>query len=313
MQIKPIKLEQLTIENNVWLAPLAGYTNYPFRKVCYASGAGLAFSEMVSAKGLFYRNENTEVLLTTGADEKVKAAQIFGSDPAIMREVCSSEALAPFSIIDINMGCPMPKIYNNGEGSALLLNPALAEKIVSEVKKSGKIVTVKMRTGVKEGEEITEEFARRMEGAGASLISIHGRTKEKIYAGEVNFSEIAAAKRAVKIPVMANGGVFSPEDADELMEKTGADGILLARGALYNPLLFSEILGREKPSFRKLFLEELDETERLFGTHFAVVFMRKMASFYVKGLRGAAEWKNRLFAAKSTAEIQKIVEEIGWN
>lgn len=313
MQIKPITIGNITVKNNVWMAPLAGYTNYPFRKLCYKLGAGLAFTEMVSCKGLKYGNENTTELLTTGEEEEVKAAQIFGCDPEVMRRACEGEALAPFPIVDINMGCPMPKIYNNGEGSALLENPALAERVVSEVKKSGKIVTVKMRTGIRAGEEITEEFARRMEGAGASLISVHGRTKDKIYAGEPNYEEIERAKRAVNIPVMGNGGIFSKEDADRMMERTGADGVLLARGALYHPRLFCEIFEREKPPFKELFLEELHDTSFLYGEHFAVVFMRKMASFYVKGMRGANELKNALFQCKSVIEIEEIVNGLNWD
>lgn len=313
MQLKKINIGGTETENNVFLAPLAGYTNYPFRKMCLSLGASLAFSEMVSCKGLKYDNENTAQLLYTGTEEKIKAAQIFGCDPYIMRSACESDYLGPFDIIDINMGCPMPKIYNNGEGSALLNDISLAEKIVSECKKSGKTITVKMRIGIDENHIIAEEFAKTMEGAGASMLSVHGRTKDKIYAGEVDYGAIANVKKAVKIPVIANGGIFSKEDADKMMDETGADGVMLARGALYNPRLFCEILGKDKPKFLSLFLDELKETRSIYGEHFAVVFMRKMASFYVKGIRGAAEIKNSLFKCSSVEEIEEIVNALPWD
>ena len=219
MRLHTINVGNLTMENNVFLAPLAGYTNYPFRRLCKGYGAGLCYTEMVSAKGLKYGSENTEELLYTDEKEGVAAAQIFGSDPEIMRAACEHEKLKPFPIVDINMGCPVPKIYKNGEGSALLEDPVLAERIVKACVKSGKVITVKIRIGIDERALVTEEFAKRMEGAGASLITVHGRTKDKVYAGDVHFKEIEKAKKAVNIPVIANGGVFSDEDAERLMDK----------------------------------------------------------------------------------------------
>lgn len=313
MQIKSIKIGKVQLPNNVLMAPLAGYTNYPFRKMVLSLGAGLAFTEMVSCKGLKYGNENTTQLLYSDREEKIKAVQIFGNDPEIMRQACEGEALAPFDIVDINMGCPMPKIYNNGEGSALLNDIRLAEKIISECKKSGKEITVKMRTGIKSGQTVTRDFAVMCESAGASLITVHGRTKDKIYSGKPDFAEIERAKKAVTIPVVANGGIFSLKDADGMMENTGADGVMIARGALYNPRIFNEILGTPKPSFTALFLNELSETQRIYGERFAVVFMRKMASFYVKGIRGASEKKNELFQCKSVEEIEDIVRTLPWD
>ena len=253
MRLTPITIDNITVKNNVFLAPLAGYTNYPFRRLCKEYGAGLCYTEMVSAKGLKYGSENTEELLYTDEHEGVCAVQIFGSDPDIMRAACEHEKISPFPIVDINMGCPVPKIYKNGEGSALLENPALAEKIVQECVKSGKIVTVKFRIGITDDQLITEDFAKRMEGAGASLITIHGRTKDKIYAGEVNYEEIAAAKKAVKIPVIANGGVFSNEDAERLMDRTGADGVMVARASLFDPQIFCELTGTPTESKWEMF------------------------------------------------------------
>ena len=310
MELKSINVGNVTIQNNVFLAPLAGYTNYPFRRLCKEYGAGLCYTEMVSAKGLKYGSENTEDLLYTSEEEGLCAAQIFGSDPTILRAACEHEKLTPFPIVDINMGCPVPKIYKNGEGSALMENPALAEKIVSECVKSGKIITVKFRIGITEKNLITREFAKRMEGAGASLITVHGRTKDKIYAGDVNFDEIAAAKNAVKIPVIANGGVFSKEDAEKLLKNTGADGVMVARAALFDPQIFCSLTGTPMESKLSMFEKQLKWTGQVCDERFTVVFMRKMAAFYVKGMRGAAALKERLFRSQTTEEILSIVREI---
>lgn len=310
MRLSSVKVGNFTTDNNVFLAPLAGYTNYPFRRLCKEQGAGLCYTEMVSAKGLKYGSENTEELLYTDEKEGACAAQIFGSEPAILRAACEHEKLKPFPIVDINMGCPVPKIYKNGEGSALLENPALAEEIVKECVKSGKIITVKFRIGVSGEKLITEEFAKRMEGAGASLITIHGRTRDKMYAGEVNFKEIAAAKRAVKIPVIANGGVFSNADAETLLNETGADGVMVARAALFNPQIFCELTGKAEESKLKMFEKQLKWTRQVFDERFTTVFMRKMAAFYVKGERGAASFKERLFQAGSPGEVWEIAQEI---
>ena len=309
MRLTPITIQNTTVKNNVFLAPLAGYTNYAFRRLCKEYGAGLCYTEMVSAKGLKYGSENTEELLYTDEHEGLSAVQIFGSDPDIMRAACEHEKFAPFPIVDINMGCPVPKIYKNGEGSALLENPALAEKIVKECVKSGKTITVKFRIGITDDNLITEEFAKRLEGAGASLITVHGRTKDKIYAGEVNYDEIAAAKKAVKIPVIANGGVFSNEDAERLMDRTGADGVMVARASLFDPQIFCALTGTPTESKLEMFKKQLKWTGQVCDERFLVVFMRKMAAFYVKGMRGAAGFKDRFFRAQTTEEILTIAEE----
>ena len=310
MRLTPIRVGEIQLNNNVFLAPLAGYTNYPFRRLCKGYGAGLCHTEMVSAKGLKYGSENTKELLYTDEREGICAAQIFGSEPEIMRMACENEALAPFPIIDINMGCPVPKIYKNGEGSALLENPKLAEKIVKECVKSGKTITVKFRIGINEDSLVTEEFAKRMEGAGASLITIHGRTKDKIYAGDVNFVEIAKAKNAVKIPVIANGGVFSNEDAERLIKETGADGVMVARAALFDPQIFCALTGTPTESRKEMFEKQMKWTRQVCDERFTTVFMRKMAAFYVKGTRGAAAFKDRLFQAQTPDEILSITREI---
>ena len=312
MKLHSIDIGGIRTENNVFLAPLAGYTNYPFRKICLGAGAGLTCTEMVSAKGLRFGSENTRALLHTGDAEKLKAAQLFGSDPQILREACESEALAPFPIVDINMGCPMPKIYNNGEGSALLAAPALAAAIVSECKKSGKRITVKMRIGLTAAEIVAADFAKRLLDAGADMLCVHGRTRDKIYAGEPDYAAIASVVRAAegKVPVIANGGIFSVADADRMLQNTGADGVMIARAAMYDPQIFCDFTGAARRSKREMVLTQLAETLDLFGERFATVYMRKMAAFYLRGEKGAAAERARLFACGDTRALATAVREI---
>lgn len=310
MRLQSVNIGGIHTKNNVFLAPLAGYTNYPFRKLCLSYGAGLAFSEMVSAKGLHYGSENTKELLYTGEGEPIKAVQIFGNDPAILQEACESEHLAPFDIVDINMGCPMPKIYNNGEGSALLSDPVLAAKIVSACKRSGKRISVKMRIGLTPDKIIAAEFAKRLEGAGADMVTVHGRTKDKIYNGEPDYAAIAKVKRAVQIPVIANGGIFSRADAKLMLKNTGADGVMVARAAMYNPQIFCEITGMVGENKKDMILRQLADTQALYEERFVTVYMRKMVAFYLKGEKGVASWREKLFACQSPEEIKERVEEI---
>lgn len=313
MRLREVKIGNLKTVNNVFLAPLAGYTNGVFRTVCEKLGAGLTFTEMVSAKGLCYGSEKTEQLLYVSEDYRgIKAAQIFGNDPEYMRRACESDALAKFDLIDINMGCPVPKIYKNGEGSALMNDLPLVGRIVSECKKSGKLVSVKFRTGLDESRKITAEFARVCAGAGADLICIHGRTRDKMYSGAVDFEEIAAAKRAVDIPVIANGGIFCAADADELLEKTGADGVAVARGAMYRPWVFAEITGKEIPDIKDIVRGQLHKTREIYGERFACVFMRKMIGFYLKGTLDAAACREKLFKADSCEKVEEILETLNF-
>ena len=311
MRLKQIDIGGLHTKNNVFLAPLAGYTNAVFRNLCYDLGAGLTFTEMVSAKGLCYNSEKTkELLYVLPTYEGIKACQIFGGDPLYMRRACESEELAPFDLIDINMGCPVPKIYKNGEGSYLLNDIRLAEKIISECKKSGKRISVKFRTGTDNEHIVCKEFAEMCEGAGADMICIHGRTRDKIYAGEVDFKEIEKAKAAVKIPVIANGGIFSLSDAEIIMDKTGADGVAVARGAMYNPRIFSEITGTEAGDFKEKVLKQISDTRALYGERFACVFMRKMVSFYIKGQKNSVAMRNELLKVKDTEALTALTRQI---
>lgn len=311
MQIRPVKIGDITVPNNLFAAPLAGYTDFAFRKLCYRFGAGLCFTEMVSAKGLKYNNEATRTLLYKAPEEKNTAAQLFGSDPEILRAACESEALAPFEIIDLNMGCPVPKIYKNGEGSALLNDLPRAEKIISACKKSGKTITVKFRIGVDEKHIVGTEFAKMCEGAGAGLVTVHGRTRDKYYAGGPDFAEIARVKQSVRIPVIANGGVFCRADAERMIEKTGADGVMLARAILYDPHVFAEIRGESETwDIRAAILQQIEDMLPVCGEKFTVVQMRKMASFYIKGRRNCAQYKNRLFAADNLSALRALIDEI---
>lgn len=311
MQIRPVKIGDITVPNNLFAAPLAGYTDFAFRKLCYRFGAGLCFTEMVSAKGLKYNNEGTRALLYKSPEEKNTAAQLFGSDPEILRAACESEALAPFEIIDLNMGCPVPKIYKNGEGSALLNDLPRAEKIISACKKSGKTITVKFRIGVDEKHIVGTEFAKMCEAAGADLVTVHGRTRDKYYAGEPDFAEIARVKQSVRIPVIANGGVFCRADAERMIETTGADGVMLARAILYDPHVFAEIRGESETwDIRAAILQQIEDMLPVCGEKFTVVQMRKMASFYIKGRRNCAQYKNRLFAADNLSALRALIDEI---
>lgn len=309
MQHKSIRIGRLTTKNNVFFAPLAGFSDFAMREICLSYGAGLCFTEMVSCKGLLYGNENTEALLTLAPHETMPAVQIFGNDPEIMRRALESEALAPFPIADVNFGCPMPKIYNNGEGSALLADIPLAEKIISSCAKSGKTITCKIRIGLREGDYVTEDFAKACEGAGASLITVHGRVRDRIYAGEPNYKEIAKAKRAVSIPVIANGGIFRKEDADKMINETGADGVMIARGALERPQIFSEILGTPCPTDKKsLIYRHIDLLKTKYEDRIVAVNFRKQLCYYLKGEPGVTRLKEKIFRLTDTDSLKSEID-----
>lgn len=309
MKLKSIKIGSVQTENNLFLAPLAGYTDYAFRAICIQFGAGLTFTEMVSAKGLIYDNENTKNLLITSDAEKVKAVQLFGSEPDVMRAACESEALKKFDIIDINMGCPVPKLFKSGEGSALLNNPQLAEKIVSECAKSGKNITVKMRIGINSAIDCGD-FAKRLEGSGCRLITVHGRLRNAYYSGEVDCGAISEVKNAVSIPVIANGGIFTPQDADGLIEKTGTDGVMVARGAMYCPWLFSEISGKTCVIDKKeIICRQIDELLKNYSDRFVTLNMRKQIACYLKGERNGKQVKTALMTASDTAQLKALVNQ----
>ncbi len=311
MILKSVAISRLNTKNNVFLAPLAGFSTKEMRQICTELGAGLCFTEMVSAKGLKYGNQGTIELLDIAYNEEIKAVQIFGCEPDIMREACENPLIEKFDIVDINMGCPVPKVFNNGEGSALMGNISLAEKIVSECVKSGKIVTVKMRSGISKGEKTAIELAKAVENGGASLITVHGRCRDSYYSGEVDYDLIATIKKNAKIPVIANGGVFTPFDADKLIENTGADGIMLARGALFNPFLFSQItntptnLNKKDLIFKHIDLVLKNEEEK-----YAIPKLRKQLAYYLHGIKGSKQIKPELFKAETCEKVKELISSL---
>lgn len=309
MQIKELAIGNIPVKNNVFLAPMAGYTDYCFRNLCLSLGAGLCFTELVSAKGLCFGGKGSAELLFSGDGVKSTAAQIFGGDPYYMRKALESDFLRPFDLADINMGCPVPKVFNNGEGSALLKDIKLAENIVKECVKSGKTITVKIRTGLKRGDDIAAEYSKMAENAGAKLVTVHGRAREDYYSGEPDYGAIERAKLAVKIPVIANGGIFTVSDADMMIDKTGADGVMIARGALKDPFVFCKLLRKEEPfTLKKFILKQLSCAKNLYSDRRAAVEFRKFAAWYLKGRSGAKELKADIMKTESAEELIGLVE-----
>ncbi len=308
MEIRKIRLGHLLLPSNVLMAPLAGYTCYPFRMLAYELGAGLCFTEMVSANALKYKDLATKRLLFTTRQEKIRAVQLLGGNPAVMEQMAGSELLRDFDIVDINMGCPVPNVFKSGEGSALMLDQDRASAIIRGCKKSGKIVTVKCRTGVREEEMFTAEFARMCEASGADLITIHGRSRSMMYDGAPYYREIANAKAAVRIPVIANGGIFSAADAERMMERTGADGVMPARYGLEHPFIFSELTGKPcgKTAYQ-IVSEQLELTSRHYDETFTLAYMRKLAAYMMKKRRGTKRYKERLYRSGSIEELKEVL------
>jgi len=300
---------------------MAGVTDAAFRKLCKEQGAGLVYSEMVSAKGLYYNNSKTFRLTEISEEERPAAVQIFGSDPEIVGRICQQLSQEELDIIDINMGCPAPKITKNGEGSALMKNPALAEAIIkSAVKNSSKPVTVKIRRGWDESRENAVEIAQIAEASGAAAIAVHGRYREQFYAGKADWNVIAAVKKAVKIPVIGNGDIFTPQDARAMFESTGCDAIMVGRGAQGNPWIFSRILAYlergdllPEPSSQEkidMVIRHLDMLIELKGPRTGISEMRKHISWYIKGMKNAASARERIFRLEDREAIISVLNEL---
>lgn len=308
MQIKPLVLGNVPIKNNVFLAPMAGYTDYPFRSVALKQGYGLAFTELVSAKGLMFGGKNNDSLTFCGNDSEKTAVQIFGSDAYSMRWACESEYLKNNAIVDINMGCPVPKVFKNGDGSALLGDIKKAENIVKECVKSGKIITIKIRTGLVEGDDVATDFCKMAESSGAKLVTVHGRVRENYYSGEPDYRAIYKAKKSVNIPVVANGGIFTVEDANIMLDRTGADGVMLARGGIANPFLVAELLNEKTNTSLKEFVSEhVNLLKDYYPEKRAVLEFRKFVAYYFRGYKDVKRVKEELYRSETFNEITEII------
>lgn len=308
---KPLKIGNITLTGNVLMAPLAGYTCFPFRLMARRLGAALAFTEMTSADGLKYHDNATRKLLFTDELESPKAVQLLGSEPNVFEHACRSGFVEPFDIVDINMGCPVPNVIKSGEGCALMSKPAAAARIIEACKRSGKIVTVKCRLGISENDIAIAEFARICENSGADMITIHGRTRNMMYSGEPLYEHISEAKSAVSIPVIANGGIFSEEDAVEMMRRTGADGIMLARYGFEYPLVFSELSGKTlQQSKYDLLIEQIETTQKYFDELFLLTYIKKLTSYFMKKKHGTKQFKQELYRCGSADELKRVIGKI---
>lgn len=308
---KPLKIGNITLSGNVLMAPLAGYTCFPFRLMARRLGASLAFTEMTSADGLKYHDNATRKLLFTNELESPKAVQLLGSEPNIFEHASVSGFVEPFDIVDINMGCPVPNVIKSGEGCALMTKPAAAAKIIEACKRSGKIVTVKCRLGMSENDIAIAEFAKLCENAGADMITVHGRTRNMMYSGEPLYEHITEAKSAVSIPVIANGGIFSEEDAVEMMRRTGSDGIMLARYGFEDPLIFSGLSGKTpRQSKYDLLIEQIGITQKYFDELFLLTYIKKLTSYFMKKKHGTKQFKQELYRCGSADELKRVIEKI---
>ena len=316
-----LQIGNVILDNNVILAPMAGVSDLPFRLLCRQMGAGLVCMEMVSAKAILYNNKNTDSLMEIHPEELPVSLQLFGSDPDIISEQAKRIEERPFAILDINMGCPVPKVVNNGEGSALLKNPKLVEEILTKlVKAVNKPVTVKIRRGFDENSINAVEIAKIAESCGAAAVAVHGRTREQYYSGKADWDIIAAVKDAVKIPVIGNGDVDSPQAAEAILKHTGCDGVMIGRAAQGNPWIFRDVVSYLETGVipapptnaekKEIILRHAALQLEYKGEYTGVREMRKHLSWYTVGMPHSAKFRQTINTMESMDELVQGVETI---
>ena len=314
-----VQIGNVQLDGNLLLGPMAGVTDLPFRLLCKEQGVDLVYTEMVSAKGVLYNNKNTEQLLQIEEVERPAALQLFGADPDILRETARRLEHRNFDILDINMGCPVPKVVNNGEGSALMKNPKLIGEIVRKVSTGfSKPVTVKIRKGFDESSINAVEAAKIAEENGAAAIAVHARTREQFYSGKADWDIIRQVKEAVSVPVIGSGDIFTPQDAKAMIEQTGCDAIMMARGTRGNPWLFAQIKAYlnngvllPKPDFEEvgtMILRHANMLADYKGQTIAIREMRKHVAWYTAGYPGSARLRSQVNEIETMQDLEKLLE-----